>query len=186
MDYEAENGQYCDTLLQCFTTTAVYGMTAGGGTREVLGPGNTRGYYSDFFYLGRILFDLLFWLFIPVVAMNLILGIIVDTFSELRTEEAERELEFSSKCFICSLPDHEFNGDGGFQEHIETEHNMWNYLYLALQLSQQAENDLTGMNYHEKVRTHVMCLYCFFSNVPLARFVWYPKRYPLSSVYNGH
>lgn len=74
VDYNPLNGQYADTLYQTFTSTVVQGLTAGQGVQEVLEPGNSRGYFSDPHFVGRIIFDLLFWIMIPVIAMNLILG----------------------------------------------------------------------------------------------------------------
>lgn len=82
------------------------------------------------------------------------LGIIVDTFSELRDEKFEIEDDMSSRCFICSLPADEFdrtgtsrqpltwgfdvkcahttttNAGGGFSNHVKYEHNMWAYLFF--------------------------------------------------------
>ena len=85
-------------------------------------PGNSRGFFNDSHYLGRFVFDLVFWFAIPVIFMNLVLGIIVDTFSELRTDKMERDLEYKSKCFICSRPDHDFEGHGGFAKHLREDH----------------------------------------------------------------
>lgn len=108
VDFDAEDGRYCDTLGQCFGTVLMYGMTAGAGTREVLAAGNSKGFPGDGHYIGRIVFDLLFFVAIPIISMNLILGIIVDTFSQLRDEQIAKQEEYESKCFICSLPDHIF------------------------------------------------------------------------------
>ena len=108
VDFDAEEGRYCDTLGQCFGTVLMYGMTAGAGTREVLAAGNSKGFPGDGHYIGRIVFDLLFFVAIPIISMNLILGIIVDTFSQLRDEQIAKKEEYESKCFICSLPDHIF------------------------------------------------------------------------------
>jgi inositol 1,4,5-triphosphate receptor type 1 len=148
MDFITEDGQFCDTLGQCFTTMLMFGMTAGAGTREVLAPGNSRGFFADPHYIGRVVFDLMFWVVIPVISMNLILGIIVDTFSELRNEGLQKDEEFQSKCFICSKADHEFDRPGarGFKHHIRNEHYMWNYVYFALHLNEMEANE---RNYHE-------------------------------------
>ena len=47
-DYVTEDGQYCDTLYECFATNLVFGMTAGAGTREVLVRDRVlRGHHHD-------------------------------------------------------------------------------------------------------------------------------------------
>lgn len=77
-------------------------------------------------------------------------GIIVDTFSELRTETAEKQEELQTKCYICSLPDYSFEQvPGGFQRHIRKQHNMWDYVYFMIRLEKLATKDITDLNYNE-------------------------------------
>eukprot|EP00041_Stephanoeca_diplocostata_P038566 m.1528282 g.1528282 ORF g.1528282 m.1528282 type:complete len:3000 (-) comp25237_c1_seq15:596-9595(-) len=149
-DYFAEDGQYCDTLIDCFATTLSYGLTHGGGPREFLPAGNMRGYAKDPHYIGRLFFDLSFWVVISIIAMNLVLGIIVDTFSQLRSERAEKMENVRNYCFICSLPSHAFEQGGdanGFARHMKREHGMWSYVYYTLHLK---SIDPEEFNYHEK------------------------------------
>ena len=127
-DYDADNGQYCDSLVQCFATTLTWGLTHGGGLRETLGPGDHHHTPSDPHYIMRIVFDLLFWVLLSIIAMNLVLGIIVDTFSQLRSERERNMEELNNNCFICSLPGHNFENVGGFKPHIRKQHNMWDYI----------------------------------------------------------
>ena len=36
----------------------------------------------------------------------------------------------SNKCYICDIPGIEFQlAEGGFQRHINYDHNIWNYLF---------------------------------------------------------
>jgi hypothetical protein len=144
-DYNRDDGLECDSIGQCFLSTLVFGMTSGGGIREVLLPGNTM----DGHFVGRIVFDLFFFIIIQIIFMNLILGIIVDTFSQLRAEQIDKEEAYKSSCFICSLPNHNFERSDmkGFEHHIKNDHNMWNYLYLSTYLSQMDEAEFS---YHEK------------------------------------
>lgn len=76
---------------------------------------------------------------------SLVLGIIVDTFSQLREEQAHRDEEMTSKCFICSLPAYRFEKFGGFKKHIAQDHNMWMYLYCTIYLDDMARADRTDL-----------------------------------------
>ncbi len=60
------------------------GLLAGGGVGEVLkqpDPYNSENYYS------RALFDLTFFIIIIIIWLNIIFGIIIDTFAELRDKK---------------------------------------------------------------------------------------------------
>ena len=64
---------------------------------------------------------------------------------ELRTVAAATKANMENTCFICGLD--RFTLDtkgGGFDEHIETEHNMWHYLYLAVHLKEKNPVDYNG------------------------------------------
>lgn len=58
---------------------------------------NTANYYF------RFVMDILFMLLISIILLNVVLGIIVDSFAQLREEAAEREDDIKNICFICGL-----------------------------------------------------------------------------------
>ena len=76
----------------------------------------------------RFFFDITFFIIITTIGLNIVFGIIIDTFSELREARVSQKgllqeaddtvfflLQFSaeqdmkSTCFICSLPSHKFD-----------------------------------------------------------------------------
>merc|ERR1712072_1210459 len=65
----------CRTLWGCFKVSANYGMRLSGGTGDIM----THTLEGT-----RLLLDLLYFLVVLVVLLNVIFGIIIDTFSELR------------------------------------------------------------------------------------------------------
>ena len=66
----------------------------------------------------------------------IITGIIIDTFGELRSSKADIEKDESNNCFVCSLKRDQFERKSiKFAEHIETEHNRWNYIYYKVRPS---------------------------------------------------
>ena len=56
----------------------------------------------------RFAFDLTFFIIITIIGLNVVFGIIVDTFSELRSEKAECEDKMTGSCFICGLGSQDF------------------------------------------------------------------------------
>jgi len=86
---EGEGGDICTDLYNCFVFTINYGLRNGGGIAESLNLVPT----TDRFYQ-RAGFDASFFLIVNVVALNIIFGIIIDTFSQLRDEQQERSNAF--------------------------------------------------------------------------------------------
>jgi len=54
-------------------------------------------------YLTRVAFDLSFFVLVGVILFNVITGLMVDTFSSLREEAAERADSLSNECFVCGF-----------------------------------------------------------------------------------
>lgn len=61
------------------------------------------------------------------VLLNVIFGIIIDTFGQLRTDAASKRHNMENTCFICGVDRFTFDTQGGgFKRHITEDHNMWN------------------------------------------------------------
>ena len=54
-------------------------------------------------YLNRWLFQLSFFVVVVIVQLNMIFGIIIDTFSELRGNTKAKLTNMQNNCFICGL-----------------------------------------------------------------------------------
>jgi len=99
-------------VLACGTWS---GLRTGGGAGDMLPlpPDVLLTHEDTFQYMGlRALYDLTFFIIISTIAMNIVFGIIVDTFSELRNKRYEIEADRLSSCFICSLRADEFERAG--------------------------------------------------------------------------
>lgn len=94
----------CSNLYTCFIYTMNWGLRNGGGiadsmTVEPKGPS----------FFAKNLYDVLFFIVVNVIALNIIFGVIIDTFSELRDEENERSKPIFFKksrnryqeCLLC-------------------------------------------------------------------------------------
>ena len=130
--FDEGEGAFCVNMGQCFVTSVRLGLLAGGGLGDAL-PLNTVPTYSSFSEPGkRTAFDLTFFLLVTIIGLNVVFGIIVDTFSELRAEQSETQAKMVSACFICGLESHDFERHGhGFQHHVQKEHRMWDYLFFC-------------------------------------------------------
>jgi hypothetical protein len=54
-------------------------------------------------YFFKIIFDLTFFLIVIVILLNIIFGIIIDTFAELRDKKHSMEEDMKNICFICNI-----------------------------------------------------------------------------------
>lgn len=82
---------------------------------------------------GRVFYDYIFNLIIAVLLIEILSGIIIDKFGELREENEEKMKDAMSECFICGQSREELEkelGYDGFRYHTLFEHNMWDYLFF--------------------------------------------------------
>ena len=78
--------------------------------------------------------------------LNVIFGIIIDTFSELRESKSTIEEDMTSHCFICNRKSFQFEHHGnGFEHHVREEHCMWAYLFFFINLADTPANDMTAL-----------------------------------------
>lgn len=78
--------------------------------------------------------------------LNIIFGIIIDTFAALRDEKNRMQEDMKTKCFVCGLDRYTFekNADG-FKMHIERDHQVWNYLYYLYYITKKDKTELNGI-----------------------------------------
>jgi inositol 1,4,5-triphosphate receptor type 1 len=135
--YETDDALlYCRSLVQCLYSILRYGLIDNIGLLLPLAPKNSTATatFSDQLHIPRLIFDLSFFIIVTTIGLNIVFGIIVDTFGELREERSEIEADQKSKCFICDLQSHEFERKTktGFGHHVKHDHNMWDYVYYSL------------------------------------------------------
>lgn len=96
--------------------------------------------------VGRFIFDNLFKIILPIVVINLVAGIIIDTFGSLKEDLEQKEQDVENICFICGFDREkiEKNSESGFQYHIKKEHYMWNYLFFRAYLQDKQETEFSG------------------------------------------
>ncbi|XP_026223941.1 inositol 1,4,5-trisphosphate receptor type 3 isoform X2 [Anabas testudineus] len=138
---EPNTERACDTLLMCIVTVLNHGLRNGGGVGDVL----RKPSKNEPLFPARVVYDLLFYFIVIIIVLNLIFGVIIDTFADLRSEKQKKEEVLKTTCFICGLERDKFdNKTVSFEEHINLEHNIWNYLYFIVLLREKNKTDYTG------------------------------------------
>ncbi|KAK7590916.1 hypothetical protein V9T40_002529 [Parthenolecanium corni] len=131
----------CESLLMCIVTTLNQGLRNGGGIGDILRQPSSE----EKMFPARVIYDLLFYFIVIVIVLNLIFGVIIDTFADLRSEKQQKETDLKNTCFICGLNRSAFdNKTVSFEEHIEKEHNMWHYLYFIVLVKVKDPTEFTG------------------------------------------
>ncbi|XP_055011214.1 LOW QUALITY PROTEIN: inositol 1,4,5-trisphosphate receptor type 2 [Boleophthalmus pectinirostris] len=131
----------CDTLLMCIITVLNQGLRNGGGVGDIL----RRPSKEEPLFAARVVYDLLFFFVVIIIVLNLIFGVIIDTFADLRSEKQRKEEILKTTCFICGLERDKFdNKTVSFEEHIKFEHNMWHYLYFLVLVRVKDPTEYTG------------------------------------------
>ncbi|XP_072419628.1 inositol 1,4,5-trisphosphate-gated calcium channel ITPR3 isoform X1 [Chiloscyllium punctatum] len=140
-DEENDKERACDTLLMCIVTVLNHGLRNGGGVGDILRQPSK----DEALFPARVVFDLLFFFIVIIIVLNLIFGVIIDTFADLRSEKQKKEEILKSTCFICGLERDKFdNKTVSFEEHINNEHNIWNYLYFIVLVHVKKKTEYTG------------------------------------------
>lgn len=132
----------CDNVLDCFLFTLNNGLRSGGGIGDVLE--NATSYSAS--YMNRLIFDLTFFVIVVVILLNVIFGIIIDTFADLRSISQAKIEDMKTMCYICNMPRHTLDRLGdGFDNHVAHDHNMWAYVNYLVHIRLKEKTELTGL-----------------------------------------
>jgi hypothetical protein len=138
-----DNGQtenLCSTLLGCSVTYFNLGVRSGGGIGDIL---EMKPYRDTSIYWIRWLSDMIFYITVILLLLNMINGVIVSTFSQIREESNEKEEDINNKCFICNIDRVEFEKRKiAFSDHLKYEHNTKTYIRFLIYLRLLNEKDL--------------------------------------------
>ncbi|XP_057662060.1 inositol 1,4,5-trisphosphate receptor isoform X4 [Diorhabda carinulata] len=150
----------CDSLRMCIITTLNQGLRNGGGIGDILRAPSSE----EPLFLARVVYDLLFFFVVIIIVLNLIFGVIIDTFADLRSEKQQKELILKNTCFICGLNRSAFdNKIVSFEDHIKCEHNMWHYLYFIVLIQVKDPTEFTGPESY------------VYAMVKAANLEWFPR-----------
>lgn len=98
----------CRSMYTCYANHLNFGIRMGGGIGEVLKPvPENQSYFEGHWFL-----ELSFFFLINSLGLNMLFGIIIDSFGNLREKEWDIENDLNNNCLVCSLTKTEFETKG--------------------------------------------------------------------------
>lgn len=153
----------CSTAVECLLNYIDLGLRSGGGIGDAV-PRVSFKYDSSTNYFSKLIWDISFHIIINLILGNIIFGIIVDTFNEMRYKRENRDEDMENKCFICNRDRYD-NVDGlEFDEHRSIEHKTSSYVYFIPYLIKKNISD------HSRIEAFA------WNNINLKKINWIPGR----------
>ncbi len=119
-----------------------FGIRSGGGIGDVTGM---RPYSYSIWFWFKWITDMIFYITVILLVMNMINGIIISTFSQIREEGENRKNDMENVCFICARKREKFEKEKKkFEDHVNLEHSQENYMKFLIALLLTNENDLNS------------------------------------------
>jgi len=154
-DFENElnyyNDNYCKTLIFAFLNALDNGLRARGG----LGDSAKRISFlkNKHHYLLRLILDDFFFIFIVIIMIDMVFGIIVKSFDELRYRNQKFHSDKKNHCFICHSHRNTLEKmRKDFNEHTKKTHNVWNYVEYMILLKFKDIHDLNAVNQYVRAK----------------------------------
>ncbi|KRX09146.1 hypothetical protein PPERSA_08862 [Pseudocohnilembus persalinus] len=133
----------CTSAFDCFIFILNSGLRQGGGVGDIIQMPDP--FTEEKTYNLRVIFDLSFFIIMIIIWMNIVFGIIIDTFAELRDDKKQRDMDRNNVCFICNINRNQYeNNNVNFEQHIQKDHYIWNYIYYIQHLKGKDQNDFDG------------------------------------------
>jgi len=129
-----------NTLGNAFREFLQYGLPSGSLNNDMVQNVYTSRWFSDVsFYM------------VSFTLSNVIKGITIDTFVELRRDLVLRMEDTEEKCYMCGIEKLVFNralDRSAFDIHIKKDQNLWNYIYYCIFIWEQDKDDDDGLEYY--------------------------------------
>ena len=140
VSFSDETTDVCKNLISCFVFFFNNSVRVGGGVSELL----NKVPYSDVnTYVFRWFFDLLFFIMVNLMLLNMVNGVIITPFGQIREEKDEMEEDIKNRCFICSIDRSIFQQHLlTFDEHKKNSHNIKSYLEYLIYLKNKLDKDM--------------------------------------------
>ena len=140
--YITDNNLYCGDLWNCFFSTLQMGIRNGGDFMDLAMDEN---------YWTRMLYDMMFWLINIIILMNVIFGIIIDTFAELRDGRTQVLEDIHNCCYVCGNERSQIELKGaGWSYHFMREHSVFAYLSFLIYIGEKKVYNCSGLEKHCK------------------------------------
>jgi ryanodine receptor 2 len=136
--------QACDTLIECFVFSLYVGIREG-DMDAVLDDADMDDRAQ---WRNRIIYDLTFFIILGVLLFDVVTGIILDTFGELREEVNDRKDKMENETFISGIGRdkiEELPQEIEFSVINENDQNVWNYLFFIIYVKNKDPGELNGI-----------------------------------------
>lgn len=141
---EEDEEKTCRSVVTCAWLLFYKGLPAGELNDVAAGVSS-----ADEEWLMRILFDLVFFIWIGILLFNIIMGLMLDTFAALREDAENRQDILDNQCFVCGFERKVYEDKGildpPFDTHKNKDHNKWSYLHFVIYLRKKNKSDYTGV-----------------------------------------
>ena len=135
------NENICESYFRCFLYLINYGIRTGSGIEFGIKKISDKGYIKEF------LFGWMFYFIIMLIILNIVNGIIVDTFQALREQNNKKEDILENFCYVCSLERSVFEIKGiNYEKHILNDHYIKNYFDYLIKIQRIDEYDLNSLD----------------------------------------
>jgi len=139
--FENQNIDMCNSLASCFFYTMNMGIRNGGGLADSMEP---YEYGKDSKFGLKLVFDLSYFIIINTIILNIVFGVIIDTFGDMRDEAFRRQEILDSTCLICLNQKQDIDASEiKFKAHTEVHHNIWDYINFIVYLQSKQKKLLS-------------------------------------------
>ncbi|EGR30317.1 hypothetical protein IMG5_135140 [Ichthyophthirius multifiliis] len=144
--FDEEAGAYSYNFIIAIASTIKEGLKSGGGMGDALKPVSYVNDGSNIIWQ-RYAFDLSFFVIINMLFIQIIFGIILDTFGQLRDNRNELLDKIYNYCFVCGLnrDDIDSQEEKGWYNHIYKYHNCYQLLYYLIYIEKKNENNCDSL-----------------------------------------
>ncbi len=113
----------------------------GGGIGDKLAVSTWAPDYSKYFQLW--FFNMLFFIINILLVLNMINGIIINAFTDIREKDEEHETEVQQKCFLCSISEDTVQKKNvSLKTHIKDVHRIKAYIHYLISILLTPDKDL--------------------------------------------
>lgn len=146
-EFNSDEKFYCESLRDCFSTILNKGVRAGGGIGDIFDMYGSLDLREIF----RIITDLSFFIIVIIILLNIIFGIIIDTFAELRDQRNDLIYDLQHNCFICGNTRFQFDLKRiSWKLHVNLDHSLHSYLAFLVYIRQKMISDCNGVEKYIK------------------------------------